>query len=267
MIARRVDTVELFGPMRRALVDLLASLTDDDWKRPTVCGAWDVRDVVMHLVGVDTAYVSRHRDGHRIASPATAVELGPWLHRFNESWVEAGRRLSGPVLVDLLDAVGPHFDEHVRTIDLDPVTSNVSWASDEPVPVWLDVAREYTERWVHQQQIREAVAQQGLDGASFVGPVLATFVHALPMALRSVAAAGVVELRVTGTGGGTWHVTGGAGRWELRDGAADEATARLTTDAGNAWRLFTRHPAASPPEIEGDPTMGRAAANAVAIIV
>ena len=33
----------------------------------------------------------------------------------------------------------------------------VNWAGPEPAPIWLDPAREYTERWVHQQHIRDAV--------------------------------------------------------------------------------------------------------------
>lgn len=38
---------------------------------------------------------------------------------------------------------------------------HVSWASDGPVPLWFDMARELTERWVHQMQIREAVGRVG----------------------------------------------------------------------------------------------------------
>lgn len=35
---------------RRSLVELLESLTDDDWNHPSLCEGWRVRDVVAHLV-------------------------------------------------------------------------------------------------------------------------------------------------------------------------------------------------------------------------
>src|SRR5215510_10267842 len=90
---------------------------------------------------------------------------------------------------------------------LDAAGSPVWWAGPGPAPVWLDVAREYTERWVHQQQIRDATGRPGLDGPRHVGPVIASFVHALPRSLAGADAAPgtTVDLEVTGPGGGTWH--------------------------------------------------------------
>lgn len=35
----------------RRIGELLAGLTDEDWRRPTDCSEWDVRDLVAHLVG------------------------------------------------------------------------------------------------------------------------------------------------------------------------------------------------------------------------
>jgi hypothetical protein len=61
----------------------------------------------------------------------------------------------------------------------------VSWVGPDPVPNWLDVAREYTERWTHQQQARDAVGMPGLREPTFMAPVLATFVHALPQAFAA----------------------------------------------------------------------------------
>ncbi|HEX3202686.1 MAG TPA: hypothetical protein VHW42_12245 [Actinomycetes bacterium] len=40
----------------------------------------------------------------------------------------------------------------------------VSWVGPDPAPNWLDVAREYSERWTHQQQIRDAAEIPGRDG-------------------------------------------------------------------------------------------------------
>ena len=48
----------------------------------------------------------------------------------------------------------------------------IDWAGPEPAPIWLHVAREYTERWVHQQHIRDAVGRPGLNERRWLGPVL-----------------------------------------------------------------------------------------------
>lgn len=67
---------------------------------------------------------------------------------------------------------------------------SVSWVRPDPVPTWLDVARQDTERWTHQQQIRDVVGMPGLKEPAFLASVLATFVHALPRAFTDVPAAG-----------------------------------------------------------------------------
>ena len=49
----------------------------------------------------------------------------------------------------------------------DPV---VIWAGSDPAPMWLRVAREYTERWHHQQQIREALGRAFLTEPQWFAP-------------------------------------------------------------------------------------------------
>jgi len=89
-------------------------------------------------------------------------------------------------LIGLLDLAARRFEEYVGTLDLDAVGGPVEWATgSEPAPVWLDVAREYMERYVHQDQIRSATGRVRL-GALFTRPVLDTAAHALPRALDQV---------------------------------------------------------------------------------
>jgi uncharacterized protein (TIGR03083 family) len=184
----RVDAGPLLPELRAGLVELLRALDPPDWSLPTACPGWTVADVVTHLVGVELGNVSRRRDGHWIDPPAGA-DLPAWLAALNQSWVDAARLLSPRVLADLLDVAGAWFEAHANSLDLDTSGPPVWWVGPDPVPVWLDVAREYTERWVHQQQIRDATGRPGLDGPRHVGPVVATFVHALPRSLAAVPAA------------------------------------------------------------------------------
>ncbi|HEV7216255.1 MAG TPA: hypothetical protein VGP33_14155, partial [Chloroflexota bacterium] len=112
----------------------------------------------------------------------------------------------------------------------------------EPAPVWLDVAREYTEQWMHQAQIRDATGVAGIRERRLFAPVLETFIQALPRALRDVPAPDGTRLKVciTGEAGGTWAAVRSAGRWKLDPTDGRAATATATLDQESAWRLWTR---------------------------
>ena len=270
MAVLRVDTAPLLPELRAGLVDLLRGLDPPDWSRPTACPGWTVAAVAAHLLGVELGNVSRRRDEHRI-DPPPGGDLPSWLDGFNQSWVDSARRLSPRVLVDLLDTAGAWFEAYVGGLDLDATGPPVWWAGPAPAPVWLDVAREYTERWVHQQQIRDAAGRPGLDGPRHVGPVVATFVHALPRSLAAVPAAPgtTVDLVVTGEGGGTWHAArepdvAGLG-WDLRSGPSPAPACRLTGPVADAWRLYAGYPGFGL-AAEGDPALAAAALDGRAVI-
>jgi hypothetical protein len=92
----------------------------------------------------------------------------------------------------------------------------VTWAGPEPAPVWLDVAREYTERWHHHQQIRDALGRPALTAPRLFAPVLDTLVRALPHTFRDVQAPDGthVKLTITGDAGGVWSLVRDE-RWSL----------------------------------------------------
>jgi hypothetical protein len=64
--------------------------------------------------------------------------------------------------------------------NLDQLGGGVWWAGVEAAPVWLDVARDYTEDWIHHQQIRDAVEPPGLGSPEFLDPLLDTLMRAGP---------------------------------------------------------------------------------------
>lgn len=267
MVLLRVETLHLFPQVRSALVELLASLGAEEWKRPTVCPGWDVHDVAAHLLGVDLANVSGRRDDHWL-NPRPGEQLGPWLAGFNDQWVEAARRLSPRVLTGMIEPAGRQLDDYFAGLDPERVDAHVTWASERPVPVWLDIAREYTERWVHQQQIRDATGHPGLTGEEFLAPVLTTFVHALPMAYAQTDARDgtTVQFAVIGRGGGCWHLTRNDAEWELAAGEHDQPAAEVTLDADDVWRLLTRSPTAGDPRLSGDHDLAKVMLSAVAVI-
>ena len=125
----------------------------------------------------------------------------------------------------------------------------VSWAGEEESPGWFDVARELTEKWHHQQQIRDATGRSPLY-EGYLAPVIDTFARALPFAYRDVAAAEetAVVLRVDDA---AWSVVR-EGSWQLFADEAPNATTRVTLSGDRAWRLFTRQRIDPQARIEGD---------------
>ena len=53
---------DLFRPTLDALTELLAKFSPEEWRQPTVCAGWTVKDVSLHLLAVDISNLSRKRD-------------------------------------------------------------------------------------------------------------------------------------------------------------------------------------------------------------
>lgn len=273
-----VITVPLFPAERLALLELLRHLASEEWFLPTVNPGWNVKDVAAHLLGDDLGLLSRKRDGY---TPDSTLEVLGWhdlvqiVNKLNETWRVAAERLSPQVIIDLLSVTGPMVQSYLRTLDPNAIGEPVSWAGPDPAPVWLDVAREYTERWVHQQHIRDATGRPGLQERQWLHPVYDTFARALPYTLRHVLApvGSRVRLVVSGPAGGTWTAFRAQHGWELLtgpDARVGFASATVTLPQDLAWRLFTK---AIEPEIarslappEGDSTLADPMYHMVTII-
>lgn len=268
-----VITAELFPEIHTELLALLKSLTSEDWQKSTVCPGWSVKDVALHLLGGEIGNLSRRRDGHVLdASIHSWNELVHFINDWNENWVSVARRISPRLMIDLLALSGAQMSTFFQELDPFAMGGAVSWAGDDPAPVWLDVAREYTERWLHQQHIRDAVDRPGLKQPKYLSPVLAAFIRALPRTYRTTLADKntTVTLSITGEAGGRWSVVQENGVWNLYAGAPDAPSAEVILDQDLAWRLFTRgiDPELARAQIvfKGDPALGLNVLEMVSII-
>jgi uncharacterized protein (TIGR03083 family) len=266
MTSLRVDTRPLLPLLRAELAALLTGLSGSDWARPTACPGWSVHGVAAHLFGVEVGNVSVRRDRWGLG-PGAGEDLDSWLNAFNQQWVEAARRISPALLTELIDVAGLRFEQHVGTLDLDATGGPVPWATgSDPAPVWLDVAREYMERYVHQQQIRSATGYPPL-GAAFTSPVLTTAAHALPRALDRVTRPAGTVVTFTALGEGSWYVVRGVTGWELDPGpVAGVAACHARTTVDGALKLYARDPSAPALTWEGDAELADALAEVKAVL-
>lgn len=222
---------------RGRLVGLLGSLSDEQWAAPTAAPQWTVKHVALHLVDADLRWLAHGRDDDRtgiIPVPPDHQGFVRALAERNQRWVDGTVILSPRLIIDLLSWSGEQLDAFLRTLDLTR-PSSVYWAGD--VPVWFDLAREFTERWVHYQQILQAA---GLDGQhdEYLPLVMRTFIWGFPHQYKAKAATGTtVALTIAGVG--AWTLTRTATDWTLDEGQADEPAAGLRMTAESAWRLLT----------------------------
>lgn len=270
----KIAVVDRFAPLRTQLLTLLASLDEGDWARPTAARRWCVKDVTAHLLGGDIGILSRVRD--RFSPPGVAaeshIELVDLVNRLNQEWVVAARRMSPRLLRELLALMGPVVEQYFSSLDLEAMGGPVSWAGPDPAPVWFDIAREFTERWHHQQQIRDATRQAPLCDPYFLSPVLDAFVRGLPYSFRHAVApeATVVRLEISGDSGGCWFLIRTGSIWELTLESEREPSADVILPQDTAWRMFTKgvDPGAAQASalVRGDATLASSIFRTVSII-
>ncbi|MDN3352164.1 maleylpyruvate isomerase family mycothiol-dependent enzyme [Actinomadura sp. DC4] len=265
-----LDVRPLFAGWQAGFVSLLRDLDEGDWTRPTVCRGWDVRDVAIHVLGDHLGRLSMLRDSFQALHPREGEPFPAFIDRINAEWVTACRRLSPLLLNGLLSSVGDEVVAFWQTVDMQALGGPVTWAGPPPAPVWLDAARDFTEYWTHEQQIRDAVGRPGLGDPVAVAAVIDTFLRALPHTLREEPASEGAGLEVTVTGVGVWACSRTGGHWALDRGPVPGPAARLELDTDTTWRLCTRgitpEEAAARARVEGDARLATAALQIVSII-
>ena len=247
------------------LVELLGSLGADDWEAQTIAPKWKVKDVAAHLLDTQLRKLSMVRDGCRTEAPEirSPADLVSFVNRLNQEGVRVYRRLSPQVLISLLEEGSLQSADFHESLDpFAPAAFGVSWAGEDTAPNWFDTARELTERWHHQEQIRLAVKRPGIVTPELYHPVLDCFLRALPHRYREVAADPGTLLRcdISGDCGGTWLLQRDADSWRLVSHSPSAARARVAIPQDIAWRIFTKGmsqaTAAMKVEVEGDRELG-----------
>jgi uncharacterized protein (TIGR03083 family) len=238
-------TAHLFSKLDGMLLDLLRSLAPEDWEKQTVSPKWKVKDVAAHLLDTALRGLSIGRDGYLPQAPkiTSSAELGAYINRLNEDGVNVYRRLSSGVLISLMEIATKSLAEYHASRDPYAMAPyGVSWAGEEKSVNWFDTAREFTERWHHQQQIRIAVNRPGILIRDFYYPVLDCFMRALPFTYRNVPARPGTTVRITVSGecGGTWYLHRAEQAWQLTENECGENVAETTIPEEIAWRIFTK---------------------------
>jgi uncharacterized protein (TIGR03083 family) len=271
-----IDSAHLIRRVDEKLIQLLSSLAPEEWDLPTIAGSWEVRDVAAHLLDTALRKLSMARDDWfvdpvEIRSPEDVVRL---VNRLNHEGVAVYRRLSPAVLIDMMKLA---CEQSARFHEaLDPFAQAkfaVSWAGEDRSLNWFDTARELTERWHHQQQIRLATNRPGIMTRELYHPTLDCFLRGLPHAYRAIDAeeGTTVVLEITGECGGQWSLIKQPSGWVMGEPPqAHTVAAVVTIPQEIAWRVFTkgiaRDDALTQSDVRGSRELGNVVFQLTAII-
>jgi uncharacterized protein (TIGR03083 family) len=215
--------IDAFEQTSRSMITLGDELGPADWDRPTECPGWSVKDQYSHILGIERYLLGEADDGEVRTTANTTLD------------VEA-RRDSEPakILGELRDVI----DRRVTVLRSGAI--DLAEVIDTPfgrtMPYGDFIANRAFDVWMHEQDVRRAVARPGnLDGpgADCSRQVLS---GALPFVIGKRAAAAPGQAVVIETPEHRWRVEiGDDRRARFRDGET-EPTVRLRM----AWETFVR---------------------------
>ncbi|MRX40668.1 hypothetical protein GJU43_15380 [Flavobacterium sp. LC2016-23] len=271
-----IQTVQLFPVLDKLLIDLLKSLTHEEWNAQTVAKKWKVKDIASHLLDGNLRGLSISRDhffGETPENINSYSDLVDFLNQLNMTWTNATKRLSPEILVNLLESTGKQYSEHLQTLPpFENAIFSVAWAGEETSLNWFHIAREYSEKFLHQQQIRNAVGKQALLTKALFHPFISTFMYALPHTYQNVPAekGTIVTLIVDTEIGGEWSIIKEENQWKFIESPKVKPTATLKISPDDAWLLFSKGmtptEAKEKVKITGDQNLGEIALNIVAVM-
>jgi uncharacterized protein (TIGR03083 family) len=270
-----VQVLDLLPVLDRSLISLLRSLTAEEWQLPTVAKLWTVKDIASHLLDGNLRTISYYRDNYfeAVGTIASYKDLVDYLNQLNMNWTTATKRLSPQILIELLETTGPQYMEQLQQLKpFDTAVFPVAWAGEAASYNWFHIAREYTEKFIHQQQIRDAVNKPGMLTRELFYPFIDTMMYALPHTYSNTHAATgtVVQVKIITDIGGVWNIERTKDQWVFVPSPAALPAAVISITPAIAWKLFSKAitPAEVLPQIEisGNAALGAVALQMVAVM-
>jgi hypothetical protein len=204
---------------------------------------------------------------------SSSQDLIDFLNRLNADWVKAMKRASPQMLTFLLELTGEPFCNYLKSLKpFDKSLLAVDWAGETESKNWMEIARQYTEKWLHQQQIRDAVNKPGLMTRELYYPFIDIFMLALPHTFREITAeeGTIIKVTVNTDIGGSWFLTRTDSKWVLTKSYKQNPDAEVVLDPDTSWKLFSKclRPAQvrDKVKIHGDQSLGEIALTMVSVM-
>jgi uncharacterized protein (TIGR03083 family) len=179
-----IPQVERLAEAWASVADLCATLTDEEWRRPTGCPGWSVQDNLAHLVDLDTVLLAGG------IPDLSSTEVG----------VGARRHLSGAeLLAEYRDLVARRLAALGRLTEADlgresPTPIGPGTLGDVLTIRLMDV-------WTHEQDMRRALGRPGHATGPVVDVAVEYLAQFVPFVVRRRAGlpeGTAIEVRIDG---------------------------------------------------------------------
>ncbi|MEU9128087.1 maleylpyruvate isomerase family mycothiol-dependent enzyme [Kitasatospora sp. NPDC048540] len=184
-----------------SISELLAALPTDAWNRPTECPGWSVRDVVSHIIGVESELLGDPRPIHSL--PRDLRHVTGEFARYMELPVDK-RRCHTPVeLTGELEYTVIRRSRALRGAKQGP-DDLVRWPAgplSRDVPYSQLLRTRAFDVWVHEQDLRRALGTPGNLDSPAAAVTRDFLVEGLPRVVAKLAGApagAAVVVDVTG---------------------------------------------------------------------
>jgi hypothetical protein len=244
---KQIETIHLFPQLTDELLNLLRNIDESDWLKSSPIKGRTVKDLVSHIIDGSLRKLSIQRDGFtdktNIPNIQSYNELVNHIQTLNSDWINVSRRLSPEILIDLLEYFENQFNQFIKTLNPnDTAIFPVSWAGDTESQNWFDIAREYTEVWHHQMQIRLALKKPILMDKKFTEPLYDTFMRGLPYLYKDftdIESGYKIKISLTGTIDKSWFLERQPEKWVLIEKETEIGNTSVELPDDVAWKIFT----------------------------
>jgi uncharacterized protein (TIGR03083 family) len=240
----------------RAIAELGADLTPEQWDTATGCPGWTVKDNVSHLIDHEATAMGRPRPDH---VPSSLAHTKNPMGESNEIGVDARRSHSGTeVLAEFEEVTGARLAQ-LRAMSPDDLLRE-TFTPVGPGTVAQMLTLRVMDTWTHEQDIRRALGRPGHDQGGAPTETVAYFAQFLPLIIgkRAGAPDGAAVLVIV-EGVDRYPIVMEEKRARLTDDRIDDPTVTISLSAPTFAALVGgRSDAPDDAVIEGDVALGHA---------
>lgn len=222
--ASKDDLLTVVRGARASFYDLVDKANDDQWRTPTACTEWEVRDIVGHMVDVTEAYLERWALARSGKDFPVALGLQNVMPQRADDRAKSFRSVPQKELIARLKSSSDELFKIFDGLNAEQWTKElIPHVYMGPLPTFIYPGFQLMDYSVHGWDIRAGLGRSSALPEDEAGSLVWYMLFALlPATVDQEAAKGLDAtwgVRVSGDYGGSWKVT-------LKDG-------KLTSEAAS----------------------------------
>jgi uncharacterized protein (TIGR03083 family) len=177
MSAPKEQVVDALAQVWTSLMQLGEGLSETHWATPTALPGWTVKDLYAHMAGTEMSLA-----GHPAPAVQTDVRalshVGNDIAALNELWVEAHRSLSGAEVLARFQEITNQRRQELERMSQTDFDAD-SWTPAGPASYGRFMQIRVYDCWVHEQDARDALGQEGDELGVAAGQAVDEVIRAL----------------------------------------------------------------------------------------